>query len=51
MHVPLPSFLSPMNQDNTLTWIFMGAPGPGASMHVCIVYYIILVTLIVSYCV
>ena len=30
----IPYFISPMNSENDLTWIFMGAPGPGASRHV-----------------
>ena len=32
--IMIPYFLSPLNHESTLTWIFMGAPGPGASMHV-----------------
>lgn len=32
--VSIPHFISPMNMENDLIWIFMGAPGPGASMHV-----------------
>jgi hypothetical protein len=32
--ISIPYFISPMNSESDLTWIFMGAPGPGASMHV-----------------
>lgn len=33
-HTTTPHFLSPVNRNNDIIWIFMGAPGPGASMHV-----------------
>jgi histone arginine demethylase JMJD6 len=32
--ISIPYFISPMNSESDLTWIFMGAPGPGASMHI-----------------
>ena len=33
-HISRPHFLSPRSRESDLVWIFMGAPGPGASMHV-----------------
>jgi hypothetical protein len=34
VHTSTPHFLAPVSRKNELTWIFMGAPGPGASMHI-----------------
>ena len=33
-HVQEPYFLPPFSSDTHLAWIFMGAPGKGASLHV-----------------
>ena len=33
-HVREPYFLPPHSSDTNLAWIFMGAPGKGASLHV-----------------
>ena len=33
-HVRDPSFLPPAFSEQFIAWIFMGSPGPGASLHV-----------------
>lgn len=33
-HLKEPYFLPPKASDSHLAWIFMGSPGPGASLHV-----------------
>ena len=33
-HVKQPYFLPPRSSLTDIAWIFMGAPGPGADMHV-----------------
>ena len=37
-HIITPDFLPPEPTGMRLAWIFMGAPGPGASMHVRYLY-------------
>ncbi|XP_003382910.1 PREDICTED: uncharacterized protein LOC100641282 [Amphimedon queenslandica] len=33
-HVKVPYFLPPVPSEDNLAWIFMGAPGPGAGLHI-----------------
>ena len=33
-HIRSPYFIPPTLNNGDLAWIFMGAPGPGASIHV-----------------
>ena len=33
-HMRDPYFLPPHSSEKNLAWIFMGSPGPGASLHV-----------------
>ena len=33
-HVSIPDFIPPTLSDLSLSWIFMGSPGPGADLHV-----------------
>ncbi len=43
-HIRDPYFLPPNTSEKHLAWIFMGSPGPGASLHVSINYnYIVIV--------
>ena len=35
-HVKDPPFLPPGFSEHFIAWIFMGSPGPGASMHVSV---------------
>ena len=35
-YVGVPYFIPPGLSDISLSWIFMGSPGPGANIHVCV---------------
>lgn len=35
-HVEVPYFLPYKSNEDNLAWIFMGAPGPGAGLHVSV---------------
>ena len=45
-HIKTPPFIPPPLNEAELAWIFMGAPGPGANIHVRLLYSISLTVLV-----